>query len=156
MDQGIAAGARSRQLALLLSIGLTTLQRGQRQVAGDGGGVDCRKGSNLHVSHRLSKEERPPHPAHLQLAEIRCAATGQILSIHTDRGLFIGSERSFYRVLHCHGQDNRRGRARPPQEPRPVPCLRAAGPNQRWSWDITYLPTIVRGIWLYLYLVIGV
>jgi hypothetical protein len=25
-----------------------------------------------------------------------------------------------------------------------------------WSWDITYLPTTVRGIWLYLYLVIDV
>jgi transposase InsO family protein len=22
-----------------------------------------------------------------------------------------------------------------------------------WSWDITYLPTIVRGVWLYLFLV---
>ncbi|WP_233128803.1 helix-turn-helix domain-containing protein, partial [Synechococcus sp. 8F6] len=32
------------------------------------------------------------------------------------------------------GQANRRGRARPPQEPRPVPRLRAAGPNQVWSW----------------------
>ena len=26
--------------------------------------------------------------------------------------------------------------------------------NQVWGWDITYLPTTVRGIWLYLYLVI--
>jgi transposase InsO family protein len=25
-----------------------------------------------------------------------------------------------------------------------------------WSWDITYLPTTVRGVWLYLYLVIDV
>ena len=37
-----------------------------------------------------------------------------------------------------------------------MPRLRAAGPNQVWSWDITYLPTTVRGIWLYLYLVIDV
>ena len=37
-----------------------------------------------------------------------------------------------------------------------MPRLRAAGPNQEWSWDITYLPTTVRGIWLYLYLVIDV
>ena len=25
-----------------------------------------------------------------------------------------------------------------------------------WSWDITYLPTTVRGVWLYLYLVLDV
>ena len=34
--------------------------------------------------------------------------------------------------------------------------LRADGPNQVWSWDITYLPTTVRGVVLYLYLVIDV
>ncbi len=59
-------------------------------------------------------------------------------------------------MLHAHGQVHRPGRARPPQEPRPVPRLRATGANQVWSWDITYLPTTVRGIWLYLYLVIDV
>lgn len=26
--------------------------------------------------------------------------------------------------------------------------------DQVWSWDITYLPTTVRGVWLYLYMVI--
>ena len=25
-----------------------------------------------------------------------------------------------------------------------------------WSWHVTYLPTSVRGVWLYLYLVIDV
>ncbi len=59
-------------------------------------------------------------------------------------------------MLHAHGQAHRRGRARPPQAPRPVPRLEARGPNQVWSWDITYLPTSVRGVWLYLYLVIDV
>ena len=34
--------------------------------------------------------------------------------------------------------------------------MRATGANQVWSWDITYLPTTVRGIWLDLYLVIDV
>ena len=33
---------------------------------------------------------------------------------------------------------------------------RATGPNQVWSWDITYLTNTVRGIWPYLYLVIDV
>ncbi|MEO1003132.1 MAG: DDE-type integrase/transposase/recombinase [Cyanobacteria bacterium J06638_7] len=73
-----------------------------------------------------------------------------------DRGLHISSERSFYRVLHAHGQAHRRGRARPPQEPPPVSRLQARGPNEVWSWDITYLPTSVRAVWLYLYLVIDV
>ena len=57
MDEGLAAGARARQLALLLGIGLTTLQRWRRQFAGDGGGVDCRKGSQRNVSHRPRFQE---------------------------------------------------------------------------------------------------
>ena len=156
MDEGIAAGARARQLALLLGIGLTTLQRWRRQFAGAGDVVDRRKGSSRHVPHRLSEEERQRILLTCNEPEFAALPPGQIVPILADRGLFIGSERSFYRVLHCHGQANRRGRARPPQEPRPVPRLRADGPNQVWSWDITYLPTTVRGVWLYLYLVIDV
>ena len=38
----------------------------------------------------------------------------------------------------------------------PMARLEAKGPNEVWSWDITYLPTSVRGVWLYLYLVIDV
>jgi len=37
-----------------------------------------------------------------------------------------------------------------------VPRLRATGSNQVWSWDISYLPTSVKGIWLYLYLVVDI
>jgi hypothetical protein len=60
----------------------------------------------------------------------------QIVPDLADQGRYIGSERSFYRILHAHGQAQRRGRARLPQQPRPVPRLRADGPNQVWSWDI--------------------
>jgi putative transposase len=39
---------------------------------------------------------------------------------------------------------------------RAVTLHRATAPNQVWSWDITWLPTIVRGIYLHLYLVMDV
>jgi len=42
------------------------------------------------------------------------------------------------------------GRARMQKQPRPVPQLSADDPKQAWSWDITCLPTSVRGAWLYL------
>jgi hypothetical protein len=35
-----------------------------------------------------------------------------------------------------------------PRKPRPVPRLVSSGPNQVWSWDITYPPTSVGGVWL--------
>ena len=37
-----------------------------------------------------------------------------------------------------------------------MPRLRADRYNEVWLWYITYLPTTVRGIWLYLYMVIDV
>jgi transposase InsO family protein len=156
LDAGMAAGARACKLAELLGVGLTTLQRWRRQFAGDGDGLDRRKGSPRLVSHRLTEEERQRILLTCNQPEFAALPPGQIVPILADRGLYIGSERSFYRVLHAHGQAHRRGRARPPQEPRPVPRLRSDGPNQVWSWDITYLPTSVRGVWLYLYLVVDV
>ena len=36
------------------------------------------------------------------------------------------------------------GRDRPPQEPFPVPRLKADPPNQVRSWDVTFLSTSVR------------
>jgi putative transposase len=156
LDAAMAAGARAREVAALLGVGLTTLQRWRRQFAGDGDGLDRRKGSPRLVSHRLTDEERQRILLTCNEPEFAALPPGQIVPILADRGLYIGSERSFYRVLHAHGQAHRRGRSRPPQEPRPVPRLEARGPNELWSWDITYLPTSVRGVWLYLYLVIDV
>ena len=52
----MAAGARAREVAALLGVGLTTLQRWRRQFAGDGVGLDGRKGSHRVVSHRLTDE----------------------------------------------------------------------------------------------------
>jgi transposase len=143
-------------VAELLDVGLTTLQRWRRQFAGVGDGSDRRKGSRRLVSHRLSEEERQRILLTCNEPEFAALPPGQIVPILADRGLFIGSERSFYRVLHAHSQVHRRGRARRPHQPRPVPRLEARGPNEVWSWDITYLPTSVRGVWLYLYLVIDV
>ncbi len=133
----MAAGSRARLVAALLCVRLTTLQRWRRQFAGDGDGLDRRKGSHRLVSHRLTDEElQPILPTYYQ-PEFAALPPGQIVPILANRGLYIGSEPSFYRLLHDHGRFHRCGRARPPQEPRPGPRLEAMGPNQVWSWDIT-------------------
>jgi transposase InsO family protein len=91
------------------------------------------------VVHRLSEEERQRILLTCNEPQYASLPAGQIVPILADQG-----------------QLHRRGKARLPQEPRPVPRLRATGPNQVWSWDISYLPNSVKGIWLYLYLVIDV
>jgi len=78
-----------------------------------------------------------------------------IVPILADQGKYIASESSFYRVLRDAKQLTHRGKAKPATMKRPEP-LQANGPNQLWSWDITYLPTNVKGIFLYLYLIMDV
>ena len=58
LDEGAADGAKASGLALLLGVGLSTLQRLTPQFAGNGDGIDRRKGSHCHVAHCLSDEER--------------------------------------------------------------------------------------------------
>ena len=151
-----AAGAGLVSACRENGICLRTLKRWRKAFLGEGVGKDRRKGSPRHVAHRLSEEERQRilltcnQPAYASLPP------GQIVPALADQGLFIGSESSFYRVLHQAGQCHRRGRARLPQQPRSVPRHRADGPNRLWSWDISFLPTTVRGVWLHLYLVVDV
>jgi hypothetical protein len=146
-----AAGAGLVSACGEIGICLRTLKRWRKAFCGDGEGKDRRKGSSRLVDHRLSEEERQRILLTCNQPQYAELPPGQIVPALADQGLYIGSESSFYRVLHAHGQVHRRGRARPPQEPRAVPRLKAAGANQVWSWDITYLPTSVRGIWLYLF-----
>ena len=107
-------------MADLLEVGLNTLQRWRRQFAGVGDGLDRRKGSHHLVSHRLSDEERQRILLTCNQAEFAALPSGQIVPILANLGLFIGSECSFDRVLHAHGQVHRRVSNRPPQAPRPV------------------------------------
>ena len=84
------------------------------------------------MTHRLSKEDRKMILLTYKEPEFATLTPGQMLLILGDRELYIGSERSFYRVLHAHGRIYRRRRARPPQESRPLRQLRAAGLNEEW------------------------
>ena len=133
LDAAVAAGARARKVADLLGVGLTTLQRWRRQFAGDGDGLDRRKSSHRLVSHRLSEEERQRILLTCNQPEFAALPPGQIVPILADRGQYIGSERSFYRVLNDNSQVHRRGRAKPLQQPQPVTRIEARGTNEMWS-----------------------
>ena len=104
-------------------------------------------------SHALKPEERQAivavcnEPAHASMPP------GQIVPKLADEGRYIASESSFYRVLREEGQQHHRGRARKPGEPRPPATHRAEAPNTVWCWDITWLPSDVRGRFFFLYLI---
>lgn len=77
----------------------------------------------------------------------------QIVPKLADEGTYLASESTFYRILKAEGQLNERGRARKRRTPSGPRTHLAYGPNQLWSWDITFLPSTVKGQFYYLYLV---
>jgi putative transposase len=77
----------------------------------------------------------------------------QVWATLLDEAVYLCSWRTMYRLLHQHQAVRERRKIR--RHPRYVrPELAASGPNQVWTWDITYLKGPVRGQFYYLYVVI--
>lgn len=64
-----------------------------------------------------------------------------------------GSESTFYRLLKQHEQLTHRGRSIAPRASKAPKTFTATGPCQVFCWDITYLPSLVRGQFYYLYMI---
>lgn len=78
----------------------------------------------------------------------------QIVATLAQEGTYIASTSSMYRVLRKRGVLAHRSESRKPQAVRESTQLEVTGPNQVWAWDITWLKTPVRGIFLYAYTII--
>ncbi|MBO1520766.1 DDE-type integrase/transposase/recombinase [Oceanisphaera pacifica] len=59
-------------------------------------------------------------------------------------------------MLKKHEQLNHRGHAKAPRKATPPTSFIATGPNQVWTWDISYCPSLVRGQYWYLYLILDI
>src|SRR5262249_25049967 len=80
----------------------------------------------------------------------------QLVPRLADQDVYLASESTMYRLRRRHGLGKaRRGAARG-HTTRAKVVHRATGPNQVWSWDITYLPPVGRGMFLSLSLVLDV
>lgn len=73
-----------------------------------------------------------------------------------DKGRYLASESTMYRVLHEYEQQHHRGRQQAPQRKRLPTTHQASAPNLLWCWDISWLPGPARGTWWYLYLIMDV
>lgn len=122
-------------------------KQGQSLANGRPGPKDC--------EHRLLPQERAAvlqmarKPAHADLSHRILAVTAW------NQGLFLVSFSSVYRILCSEGLMSIRGQHRH-HNGRSLPPVRKeiTGPNQRWCWDISYLLTFERGVFLYLYLLL--
>lgn len=80
----------------------------------------------------------------------------QLVPQLADEGLYLASESTMYRIQRRHGLRTKKTTATRNHVTRACKVHEATRPNQVWSWDITWLPTTVRGEYLHLYLVMDV
>lgn len=72
-----------------------------------------------------------------------------------DKGLFQASFSTVYRVLKENNLMTARGPGGAHNGNSKAPVRKdLTGPNQRWCWDISYLMTLQKGVYLYLYLLL--
>ena len=140
-------GARQQQACDIVGISNRTLQNWQVT-----GLKDQRQCAQKVPSNKLSEIERKAILAVCNDDEFKNQSPKQIVPALADRGTYMASESSFYRILHEVKQLQHRGRtASPAAIKKPTPYV-ADGPNQVWSWDITYLASNLKGSFFYLYL----
>jgi transposase InsO family protein len=151
VEEAVCAGARIDKACEQLGVCPRSVARWRKA----GGGEDGRKGPVTPAAHQLSGEEKKRIIETANQPEYRNLSPRQIVPLLADRGIYIASESSFYRVLAEAGQMAHRNRARPAAHRKPMEHV-ARCPNEVWAWDITYLRSRVRGQFYYLYLVVDV
>lgn len=152
VSEAMTAGARQDRACAAISLSARTMQRWQCDVARG----DQRPRRVQAPPNKLSALERQRLLAIANSVEFGHLPPSQIVPRLADRGQYVASESTFNRILKAEHQLRHRGAERPGQ-PRSKPrALSASAPNELFSWDITYLPTSVKGLYFYLYLFMDV
>jgi transposase InsO family protein len=145
-----SAGARREKACEVLGLNVRTAQRWAKDPGEDG-----RNQNRFSSSNALS-------PAEVQrVIDLACSplyrglGPNQIVPILAENREYIASESTFYRLLKREGLLTHRSKAKAPERKRPEE-ITALAPNQVWSWDISYMLTLSRGVYLYLYLILDI
>jgi hypothetical protein len=126
--EAIESGARQQPACDVLELSSRTYQRWTRTgVVGDGRITAKRPTPQiLAVCNTPDYAQLPPY---------------QIVPRLADRGIYLASESSFYRVLKAANQLTHRGNVKIKAKASSARHFTAIRPNQVWSWDITYCPS---------------
>lgn len=108
------------------------------------------------ASNQLTEAERAQILSVCHEREFASLPPSQIVPRLADAGRYIGSESSFYRVLHEADEQRHRGRAQAPRRTRAPSTHRASGACEVWCWDVSFLRSPVLGSFYYLYMMLDV
>ena len=116
--------------------------------------MDRRKGAAKLIPHKLLEAERE------EVVSVACEPEFQDLTPYLivtqllELGRYLASISTFYRILRERKLLAHRSESAPRTHRNQPPQRVATGPNQVFTWDITYLKRTVRGLYFFLYLVL--
>ena len=105
--------------------------------------------------HRMLPEEIESIAA-MAISQEYVDLSHRILAVTAaDKGLFFASFSTVYRVLKARNLMTVRGPGGHHNGRSLIPVRKElTAPNQRWCWDVSYLMTLEKGVYLYLYLLL--
>lgn len=150
VNEAVEAGARREVACEVIGLCARTLERWR------GGKLeDERRGPKSAPANKLTAEERAEVLAIVNAPRFRDLSPNQIVPLLADEKRYVASESTMYRILREEELLKHRGPMKAPVRRRPNAHV-ATGPNQVWSWDITYLKSPIRGVFFYLYMIVDV
>jgi putative transposase len=152
VGEALGAGARLNAACRLVGVSARTVERWRTRPDGD----DLRFGPRQRPQNALTPAEEAQVVNVMTSARYGALSPKQLVPRLADEGLYLASESTMYRLQRRLGLRERKRLITRTHVTRASTVHLAAQPNQVWSWDITWLPTVVRGCYVYLYLVMDV
>ena len=133
INEALEGGASLQKACEVVDISPRTYKR---WTDGEGIKPDGRPGAErCEPANKLQADERQRILATCNEEAYSSLPPSQIVPALADKGIYIASESSFYRVLKEADQLHRRGKAQAPKKVSKPEAFKATAPNQVWSWD---------------------
>lgn len=151
VKEAMEFGVSKKQASEIIGIDTKTLTRWMK----DPNGKDRRCDNKFHTSNKLTKEEENEILLLINSTKYRDRTPMETVALLAEEGRYICSESTIYRLLRKLGLDKHRSKSKAPKRDKPKEYV-ATGPNQVYTWDISYLHTIIPDKYLYLYAYIDI
>lgn len=151
IQEAVSNSVRVKRACEIVEISYHTYRRWS-----SGNVCDRRKGASKKVPRKFSEEEKEILYQTANKEEYRDMTPGQIVPSLLEKGLYFGSERTLYRVLREKNALLHRSESRKPQRRYKPAELIAISSDEVYTWDITWLRTDVKGVFLFAYVVIDI
>ena len=135
IDEAVSHGARRIRACTEIGINERTYFRWKDRKDRTGDYKDGRPDAERpEPANKLSAQERKVILDTVNKEEYASLPPAEIVPDLADKGIYIGSESTIYRVLREEKMQHHRGRADSPNRHRPT-TYSADAPNQVWMWD---------------------